>query len=212
MSKKPLSVFVVPPDLGVSNMFSKLGWNIAATMEESDLIQFTGGQDVDPSFYGENRHPKTFPLVERDRREALMYSWGIWNGRALAGICRGGQFLNVVEGGKLIQHADGHIGVHTAIDTRSGEEFPVTSTHHQLMVPGQDGTVIVSASCSYQRERVNANGGVTVAYGRNATDVEAVHYKANRVFCFQPHPEYKDKKCSELAERYDAYLKTLLFS
>jgi gamma-glutamyl-gamma-aminobutyrate hydrolase PuuD len=192
-------------------MFQKLGWDIADTLENSDLIQFTGGQDVHPSFYGEMRHPKTFPFIQRDRREALIYSWGIWNGRAMAGICRGGQFLNVLEGGKLIQHADGHIGVHDALDTRTGEEFYVTSTHHQLMVPGDDGKVIISSSKSHQRERVNETGGVRAAYGRNATDVEALHYKANRVFCFQPHPEYTDKKCSDLAGRYDAYLKTLLF-
>ncbi len=35
------------------NMFVRSGWTISKTIKDADLIQFTGGLDMNPKLYGE---------------------------------------------------------------------------------------------------------------------------------------------------------------
>ena len=107
----------------------------------------------------------------------------------MAGICRGAQFLNVMNGGKMWQHTVGHAirGVHEAIDQMSGEEVMVTSTHHQMMIPTNDAIVLMTADCAVFKQgfEVQELGGIK-------PDIEAVFYPETRCLCYQPHPEYVD--------------------
>lgn len=211
MSKQPLrKVFIVEPDPGYSQMFHNLGWATTDSLEDCDLIQFTGGADVDPSLYGEEAHDRTFYTPSRDKKELLIFNWGLFNNKPMAGICRGGQFLNVMCGGKMWQDVDGHIGPHKAIDMETGEEFQVSSTHHQMMIPHKDkGQVIVIAQEATAKEKM-IQGSPLIVKNSGDPDVEAVFYPVNRCFCFQPHPEFSTYK--GLAERYHNYLLTKLFA
>lgn len=187
-------------------MFRNAGWKVLRRdIHAANLIQFTGGHDVSPNLYGEALHPQSSTNPHRDEREMLIFNQGVHLGIPMGGICRGAQFLNVMCGGKMYQHVDGHArGSHMAVDTRTKEEFMVTSTHHQMMIAGQDGTHIVTASCSSKKERMKVDLGILVIYDRAPIDVEAVYYPWQNCFCFQPHPEFPDQ--DELAERYMAYL------
>src|SRR5438309_1359385 len=62
-------------------------------------------------------------------------------GKPMAGICRGSQFLNVMAGGRLCQHLDGHGSWHD-METSDGRSFEVSSTHHQMMLPPEGAKVI----------------------------------------------------------------------
>ncbi len=69
-----------------------------------DGILFTGGSDVTPSFYGENKDEKcgkTNP--KRDTLEKEIFDIFYKTGKSIFGICRGSQFINVCLGGNVYQ-------------------------------------------------------------------------------------------------------------
>lgn len=69
-----------------------------------DGILFTGGPDVDPPLYGEDRLPSCgTSLLCRDRLEKLLLNEILPSGKPILGICRGEQFINAVLGGTLYQ-------------------------------------------------------------------------------------------------------------
>jgi len=183
-------VLIVGLDSQISQMFAMNGWEVThnALDDNISLVQFTGGEDVTPSYYGEKAHPATFSNPNRDAREAEIYLE--FNGRVpMAGICRGAQFLNVMNGGKMWQHVTGHAlrGVHTALDQMTGEEIMVTSTHHQMMIPSTDAIVLLTADCSTFKQ-----GWEVQEVGGTNPDIEAVFYANTNSLCYQPHPEYVD--------------------
>ncbi|MCB0061689.1 MAG: gamma-glutamyl-gamma-aminobutyrate hydrolase family protein [Caldilineaceae bacterium] len=72
--------------------------------ERLDGLFLPGGEDVDPSYYGAERHPQLGATdKERDRTELLLTRWALEAGMPFLGVCRGVQVLNVVCGGTLIQ-------------------------------------------------------------------------------------------------------------
>ncbi len=73
--------------------------------ESLDGILFTGGNDIDPSLYGQD--PSTNTLVDvspfRDQNEAQLMKWALEDNKPILCICRGMELLNVVNGGTLFQ-------------------------------------------------------------------------------------------------------------
>lgn len=204
------TVFLVDGDLQYFKMFRDEGWKVVSTLEEANLIQFTGGADVTPALYNQHAHPRSMYNPDRDKREQLMFRWGIEHATPMAGICRGGQFLNVMCGGQMWQdvtdHATGKL--HMAQDARYKEiHFSVTSTHHQMMIQGPGSEVILIAKECSRREKcspLNSPDEVIAAPG-DGYDIEALYYKTEDCFCFQPHPEYK-VQAPNLAKFYFDYI------
>ncbi len=63
-----------------------------------------GGNDIDPSYWGEDTHEKTDLInPERHRIERELYE-KVPPEMPILGVCYGCQFLNVAAGGSLIQH------------------------------------------------------------------------------------------------------------
>ena len=148
---------------------------------EADIFVLTGGADVEPAYYGERPHREThFSEARDDYDSQLMCDLPKdMTGKMLVGICRGGQFLNVWHGGRMWQHVDGHAGIrHILQDVETGELVKVTSTHHQMMRPGDKAEIWVRASCN----------------GKDEDDIEVLWYPHARALCFQPHPEFDDAK------------------
>ncbi len=72
-------------------------------------LLFTGGSDVNPARYGADREPGTEEIDDgRDELESQMMQEAFGRDLPLFCICRGIQLMNVVCGGALIQHLDGH--------------------------------------------------------------------------------------------------------
>jgi len=65
-------------------------------------VVFTGGADVSPFMYGEKKLSVTCNDEHRDEQEKLFFER--YTKVPKVGICRGGQFLNVMNGGKMWQH------------------------------------------------------------------------------------------------------------
>jgi gamma-glutamyl-gamma-aminobutyrate hydrolase PuuD len=180
-------VALVGMDVGIYTMFIKNGWEIVDDPDSADLLQFTGGSDVDPSYYGEERHATTYSDPRRDAYESHIFRSWFGMDKPMAGICRGGQFLNVMCGGSMWQDVDGHAtgGDHTAFCLWDKRYYEVTSTHHQMMIPGADAELLMVA-----RESTIKSTATGVHYNEMFTDIEAVKY--GNILCFQPHPEYVD--------------------
>lgn len=89
------------------------------------------------------------------------------------------------------QHVDGHATgrEHLMVDVDSGELISVTSTHHQMMIPGDAGQVIAVASESNFYETVH-DGEVQRRNSERGDDIEAVWYADTKCLCYQPHPEF----------------------
>ena len=120
------------------------------SLDHLDGLLVSGGTDVDPSLYGQERAPETQAAEpERDRLEFNLIRQALERDLPLLCICRGLQIWNVVQGGTLIQHipdrahepdtrpkaADAHI-VRISAGTRLSRivgpgPFAVNSRHHQ---------------------------------------------------------------------------------
>jgi putative glutamine amidotransferase len=70
----------------------------------ADGVLLTGGDDVDPALFDEEKHEKTGGIdADRDRMEIALTRWAAAENKPLLGICRGVQVMNVALGGSLIQ-------------------------------------------------------------------------------------------------------------
>lgn len=208
MSKK---VLIVGAGFAYAMMFEQRGWDVVASLKDADLVQFLGGSDVSPNYYGEDKHPYTHCDTGRDVQEKDIFDAAVKLGIPIAGICRGGQFVHVMNGGKLWQHVDGH-GIaqgHEALCKLSGDRVLVTSTHHQMMV-GNVGEIVMEAVDTTHTFKERVEGGKVVRYEADEhPEVEAVYHKDTNSLSFQPHPEMcrKDSGCQDI---YFEYLETLL--
>lgn len=108
---------------------------IVDTVEQADIVMFTGGVDVDPAIYGEPRGRYTQdPSPDRDARDMRNFSLAKALGIPMVGICRGAQLLCVMNGGRLIQDQDNGHPSHLMF-TESGKTYSVSSDHHQAAFP-----------------------------------------------------------------------------
>jgi putative glutamine amidotransferase len=127
-----------------------------------DGLVLTGGDDVDPLHYGEERHQRTGPTDERrDLAELALARAAVDADLPTLAICRGCQVLNVALGGSLIQHIDDHFDmsrynetVHSVrIEPDSAlaewlgrDRLEVNSLHHQAAgSPGPRARVVAWA-------------------------------------------------------------------
>lgn len=201
-------VYIVGGDYLVEKMFSGLdGYEICPDPYYADLAVFTGGEDVTPSCYGSNTHPTTYSNRARDDAESEMSAFFLARKIPMVGICRGAQFLCVMNWGSLYQDVDRHAisGEHTLLYTdEKGQTrtYNVTSTHHQMQNPYSDDDLVFelwgsAGRCTYRDsetvERAPLNDNAH-------PDVEIVYWPRTKCLGFQPHPEYDSKSTRELFE------------
>lgn len=204
----------------IEAMFIQEGWGLVDDINDADLIQFVGGEDVDPSLYDQHKHKTTSFNRLRDDGEMIVYLAAIERGIPMAGICRGGQFLNVMNGGRLYQDVDNHAitGTHKAWLTGAALPIDVTSTHHQMMDPDWESDVLVLMTANESKRKwsmSNLKYGEyeAVAYPPHdkPTDIEALYYRSTQCLCFQPHPEFTGQQARETREVYFTLLDRYLF-
>ena len=133
---------------------------IAEALNGLDGILLPGSDsDVDPSYYGEDPHPKLKRVVpEKDETDLLVLTEAEKQGLPVMAICYGMQSLNVARGGTLIQDIESHVeknimhdqgkpldrnshritvaenGIMASLAEReTSEEIKVNSHHHQAI-------------------------------------------------------------------------------
>ena len=82
-----------------------MGASLAASaLDGCDGLLLSGGEDVDPSWYGAEPSPHLSPpSQERDLFELALFAVARQRGLPILGICRGIQLINVALGGTLFQ-------------------------------------------------------------------------------------------------------------
>ena len=128
-----------------------------ALTEQCAGILFTGGEDIDPSLYGEKPWHALGQLSPmRDAADIIYFKAVRDSGKPILGICRGLQSVNVLLGGSLYQDLDTQLPRAEALSHRQtaersekthsvtaesesvvreayGERFSVNSLHHQAV-------------------------------------------------------------------------------
>lgn len=186
------------PDNQVQKMFENKGLIHEEDYDEPfDCLVFVGGADITPFLYGEIKLKKTVCDFSRDLLEIKKFK-GVKKTFPKIGICRGAQFLNVMAGGSMYQHVDNHSGFHEIKDLWYDRVYKVTSTHHQMMIPSSDATLLFAANRSTRRESASDVVIRNHSTDKEWDDPEVVVYYDYNALCFQPHPEYKDLVTQDL--------------
>lgn len=163
-------------------------------VDRVDAVLISGGNDVDPTLYGEFVQKEVGTLVpERDAQDIAITRYVVEKtNKPLLGICRGIQILNVAMGGTLFQdlgkagHCDHFVGC-----------SPITHPVHQVDLA--EGSLLAQiigdsklAVNSYHHQAVKDVAPKMVAGAKAAADgtVEAIELPGERmVLGVQWHPE-----------------------
>ncbi len=163
-----------------------------STREEADAILctldgivFSGGEDVNPAWYGEKILNETVHIDSvRDRSDSLLARASLTSGKPILAICRGAQLMNVILGGSLYQDiptqipgADSHGGgARNRIGLEEGsvlgriyglDSLEVNSFHHQAVKVPAPGIRVTARSAD----------GIVEAF------------ETDRIWAVQFHPE-----------------------
>jgi putative glutamine amidotransferase len=159
-----------------------------------DGLIITGGRDMDPAGYGQQRHPATDDPVpanrERDAWEVALVRGAIRRGLPLLGICRGAQVVNVALGGTLHQHLPDVLG-----HTRHQQGNAVFSTTVVRTVPDTRLASLIGAASDvqcYHHQGIDRLGdGLIISAQDSDGVIEAVEIPSGTAFVLavQWHPE-----------------------
>ena len=200
MKDKIIKVYVVGGDTGYANLFlDKI--KIVDNIPDSNIVLFTGGEDVYPGNYGEDTGSKTNYNKVRDMIETEQFNEARKYNKFILGICRGSQLITTLSGGSLIQHVTNHaiLGTHKIHLMNEDVDIDITSTHHQMMYPfwmEKDSYVILAKSrIDLSTTYLNGNDRER-SLSENFVEPEIVYYNKTNALCIQGHPEYMPKDSS----------------
>lgn len=163
---------------------------VDAIVERIDGLVLSGGADIDPARYGQDRLPECGTVEdERDAWELALVQVAMTAGVPIYGVCRGIQVVNVALGGTLIQHLDAGTGDrHPRLDV--AREVP---THSVKLDPGSLAAAVYGTEVqvnSLHHQAVDELGSGLVASGHSPDGtVEALELPGSPVFAVQWHPE-----------------------
>ena len=164
-------------------------------VETCDGFLFTGGQDVSPELYGMKDITETIiPSPERDRMERLLLEKALQADKAVLGICRGLQFINVFLGGTLWQDLPSQYS--SDIVHRQGK--PYDAPTHNVALEGELKTllgkdILEVNTLHHQAVKDLADGLTPMAIAPDGL-IEAARMVGKRfVWAVQWHPEYMFK-------------------
>jgi gamma-glutamyl-gamma-aminobutyrate hydrolase PuuD len=134
--------------------------SVTAFLDTLDGVLFTGGRDVDPALYDQERLEDTDePDHRRDRFELSLMRGALEAGRPVLAVGRGLHILAVARGGTLTQDLPGHreararytphdviLGPDSVLGRLLGERVQVPAAHHQAPFHLGDGLTVAGWS------------------------------------------------------------------
>lgn len=184
---------------GAIEMLARTGCASAENIDDAEFILFLGGEDIDPSFYGQERCPGTYTNERRDSFEAMIYHQAKDLGIPMVGICRGMQLIHALAGGQLYQDVDNHGRPHlihakeSLDDTEMALQLLSSSMHHQMCIPFDGCEPVAFAQSVGTRYTVGPNlksgGSPVVNIKSTHLDLEAAIYPEILGVATQGHPE-----------------------
>lgn len=180
-------------------------------LEHLDGIIFSGGPDVDPSYFNEEPHPHTEDICpERDEAEVFLARECMRRAKPMLGICRGIQLLNIALGGSIYQDIPSQIKK----SLKHRQDAPRWHASHEVEIICEDSELfaifgqnhIRVNSFHHQSVKDIAPDFKVTAVARDGV-VEAIEAKRRDFFCMgvQWHPEemwHKDPLQFKLFEHF----------
>ena len=164
-------------------------------VETCDGFLFTGGQDVGS-------------CPERDTLETLLLSKALQADKAILGICRGLQFINVFLGGTLWQDLPSQHP--SEIIHRQGK--PYGTPTHKVMLDGELRTLlgkeVIEVNTLHHQAAKDLDEYLTQMAVAPDGIIEAVQMKDKRfVWAVQWHPEYMFKTDADSLAIFSCFIK-----
>lgn len=165
-------------------------------VEDFDGVLFTGGEDIDPTFYGEKRkHESVRSNRARDQFEFASLDRALQRRLPVLGICRGMQVVNVKFGGTLYQDLKADASLESEIEHRQPNDRSEL-THRVTITDGESrlGKIVQGSlrvnSLHHQGLRRVGHGLKISAYSEDGL-VEAVEggEAGSYLLAVQWHPE-----------------------
>ena len=158
-----------------------------------DGFFFTGGVDVDPQRYGEEKSLCCGAVQEhRDTLEFAVFDKAFQTRKPILGICRGEQLINVALGGTLYQDITTELQTdiaHRQVEAKndfshSVSVFEDTPLHHLI------GKQRMRANSFHHQAIKQLGTGLAVMAAADDGVVEAIYLKGERYLrAYQWHPE-----------------------
>lgn len=202
-----------PEDLGKDIELVTLSFqrNNRADIEKCDGFVLTGGIDVLPAIYGGAEEypyrPDTF-LPERDEYERLIYKYSQEAKVPLLGICRGMQYINILEGGKVFEDNGAQINqLHKKGEQDKVHLISVKKDSLLYAITGVESGQVNSAHHQAVKSDQLGNNLMVSAYADTpGAVIEGLEFKdkTNKAFMLavQWHPErMKEKECNPLSQK-----------
>ena len=167
--------------------------NLDDLIKSCDGFIISGGDDLDPSFYGEANIASTPTLKEIDLLDKRIVNYCVEFKKPLLGICRGMQAINVFLGGSLYQDIPNHkdrfhevVGMNPLFE----DKFSINSMHHQAIKDLAKGLKVI-AICAEDE------------------NIEAVMHEDLPIIGCQWHPEQMADSVSSkaLINKFKQYLR-----
>ena len=170
-----------------------------------DKLILSGGQHVDPRFYGQEKEIDSDDYsLARDQFELALIKEALRQKKPIFAVCRGMQLLNVALGGSLHQSIQGHWQEDVSGTSHSLEIRP-NSRVSQLF---QAGTQI--NSLHRQSIKDLAPGLVATAHDPRDGTIEAYESQGQQsILGIQGHPEFLAKNCSHNQKLFDYLVQAL---
>lgn len=170
----------------------------------------TGGIDVTPSFYGGTLdypgQPDVF-LPQRDEFEKLIYEYSQAFKIPVLGICRGMQYINILEGGKVLED----IGPANLIHKKEAEDkvHPVNIGHNSMLyaIIGAENGIVNSAHHQGVTKYSLSRNLIANSYADSPDQlIEGLEFKDKTgksfMLAVQWHPErMKEKEINPLSQK-----------
>lgn len=172
--------------------------DIKQLSESFDGFLFTGGADIDPAYYDEEKKDTCGDLVPyRDTMESQLFKEVYALNKPILGICRGHQLINVLCGGTLYQ--DLPTEYQSTISHRM--KPPYDNKWHTVTIVDQtplksclNKTILPVNSCHHQAVKELGHDLLPMAISEDGL-IEAC-YAPNKKFVWgvQWHPEFMHKE------------------
>ncbi|MCK1976452.1 gamma-glutamyl-gamma-aminobutyrate hydrolase family protein [Jeotgalicoccus huakuii] len=105
---------------------------IKAQIQSLDALVLSGGDDVDPEFFGEAPHQKMGAIEPgRDAYEMKLIDFALDANIPILGICRGAQVLTIHQGGTIYQDLYSQVGEGTY---KHNQEVPKNYLTHKVSI------------------------------------------------------------------------------
>lgn len=145
-----------------------------------------GGDDVDPSFFGQENHGSRKIDKELDTAQFAILDLFVKAKKPIMGICKGCQVLNIYFKGTIVQDMENNVH-HQAYEGKAVKHKAVTEKGNLLFELYGGGEILINSSHHQAIDRLG-NGFRACQYSDDHV-VEAIQHESLPIIGIQWHPE-----------------------